>query len=62
MNKGVRTMTVAELITELEKIEDKTLEVECQSHGEFDVVQEVYISKRRLYCDKGEQTKVTITN
>ena len=34
-------MTVKELIEELEKIEDKSQEVECPIHGETGIVDEV---------------------
>ena len=36
-------MTVAELIIELEKIEDKTLQVEVRNCDGYDIAKEVYI-------------------
>ena len=48
MEKREKTMTVKELIGELEKIEDKSQEVECPIHGETGIVEEVFEVEGRV--------------
>ena len=57
-------MTVKELIEELEKIEDKSQEVECPIHGETGIVDEIFeidgrivICWRRMKNDKSRSNR-----